>query len=188
MEHVPKLIWIIVHLTAPRARACHMRRGKWAVKKLWLFYGGFQSWKMTAMKIRPLEANKGSCVGDCIHRCAMATIQWWYDLTRPPLSCPLFLIQGVFFTVLPKRWLSVRVHGKSHRKNSKCQNFLRAWHFVISGRTSKKNHPVCISALSVLATDRHNLRSFLAANSTQNYFLIARMLSFLWHSRQKCRL
>ena len=26
---------------------------------------------------------------------------------------------------------------------------------------------------------RHNLRSFLAANSTQNYFLIARMLSFL---------
>ena len=35
-------------------------------------------------------------------------------------------------------------------------------------------------------TGRHNLRSFLAANSTQNYFLIARMLSFLWHSRQKC--
>ena len=35
---------------------------------------------------------------------------------------------------------------------------------------------------------RHNLRSFLAANSTQNYFLIARMLSFLWHSRQKCRI
>ena len=32
---------------------------------------------------------------------------------------------------------------------------------------------------------RHNLRSFLAANSTQNYFLIARMLRFLWHSRQK---
>ena len=26
---------------------------------------------------------------------------------------------------------------------------------------------------------RHNLRSFLAANSTQNYFLIAHMLSFL---------
>ena len=30
--------------------------------------------------------------------------------------------------------------------------------------------------------------SFLAANSTQNYFLIARMLSFLWHLRQKCRI
>ena len=35
-------------------------------------------------------------------------------------------------------------------------------------------------------TDRHNLRISLAANSTQNYFLIARMLRFLWHSRQKC--
>ena len=33
---------------------------------------------------------------------------------------------------------------------------------------------------------RHNLRSFLAANSTQNYFLIAYMISSLWHSRQKC--
>ena len=33
---------------------------------------------------------------------------------------------------------------------------------------------------------RHNLRSFLAANSTQNYFLIARMLRFLWQSRRKC--
>ena len=32
---------------------------------------------------------------------------------------------------------------------------------------------------------RHNLKSFLAANSTQNYFLIAHMLSFLWHSRPK---
>ena len=38
----------------------------------------------------------------------------------------------------------------------------------------------------VLCAGRHNLRSFLAANSTQNYFLIARMLRFLWHSRQKC--
>ena len=35
---------------------------------------------------------------------------------------------------------------------------------------------------------RHNLRRFLATNSTQNYFLIARMLRFLWHSRQKCRI
>ena len=38
--------------------------------------------------------------------------------------------------------------------------------------------------LSTYLTGRHNLQSFLAANSTQNYFLIARMLSFLWHSRQ----
>ena len=30
----------------------------------------------------------------------------------------------------------------------------------------------------------HNLRSFLAANLTQSYFLIAHMFSFLWHSRQ----
>ena len=30
------------------------------------------------------------------------------------------------------------------------------------------------------------LGSFLAAYSTQNYFLIPRMISFLWHSQQKC--
>ena len=34
----------------------------------------------------------------------------------------------------------------------------------------------------------HNLGSFLAANSTKNHFLIARMISFLWHSRQPCRI
>ena len=33
-----------------------------------------------------------------------------------------------------------------------------------------------------LPPGRHNLRSFLAANSTQNYFLIARMLRFVRHS------
>ena len=33
---------------------------------------------------------------------------------------------------------------------------------------------------------RHELRSFLAASSTQNY--VERMLRFLWHSRQKCRI
>ena len=38
--------------------------------------------------------------------------------------------------------------------------------------------PLAHFALSVLAPGRHNLQSFLAANSTQNYFLIARMLSF----------
>ena len=37
----------------------------------------------------------------------------------------------------------------------------------------------------ILDTGPHNLRSFLTANSTQNHFLIARMLSFLWHSQQK---
>ena len=31
---------------------------------------------------------------------------------------------------------------------------------------------------SYFSTGRHNLRSFLAVNSTQNYFLVARMLSF----------
>ena len=30
--------------------------------------------------------------------------------------------------------------------------------------------------------------SLYVVNSTQNYFLIAHMLSFLWHSRQKCRI
>ena len=35
---------------------------------------------------------------------------------------------------------------------------------------------------------RHNLRSFLAASSTQNYFLTARMLRFFWRSRQKCHI
>ena len=38
---------------------------------------------------------------------------------------------------------------------------------------TKTHHGGCFSA------GRHNLRSFLAANSTQNYFLIARMLRFL---------
>ena len=37
-------------------------------------------------------------------------------------------------------------------------------------------------------TGRHNLRSFLTANSAQNYFLIVRMLIFLWHSRQRSRI
>ena len=40
----------------------------------------------------------------------------------------------------------------------------------------------------ICSPGRHELRSFLAASSTQNYFLIARMLRFLWHSRQKCRI
>ena len=43
-------------------------------------------------------------------------------------------------------------------------------------------------ARKMLTTGPHNLRSFLAANSIQNYFLIARILSFWWHSRQKCRI
>ena len=34
---------------------------------------------------------------------------------------------------------------------------------------------------------RNNLQSFLATNSSQNHFPIACMLSFGWHSRQKCR-
>ena len=31
---------------------------------------------------------------------------------------------------------------------------------------------------AIIMAGRHNLRSFLAENSTQNYFLIARMFSF----------
>ena len=37
-------------------------------------------------------------------------------------------------------------------------------------------------------TGRHNLRSFLAAYSTQSYFLMACTLSCWWHLRQKCRI
>ena len=48
--------------------------------------------------------------------------------------------------------------------------------------------PVYWAILAWWQPGRHNLRSFLAANSTQNYFLIAPMLRFLWHSRQKCRI
>ena len=36
-----------------------------------------------------------------------------------------------------------------------------------------------ILSIVCIYTGSHNLRSFLAANSTQNYFLVARMLSFL---------
>ena len=36
-----------------------------------------------------------------------------------------------FWLVRPKKWLSVRLHSKSHKKSSKCQNFLRVWHLVI---------------------------------------------------------
>ena len=39
---------------------------------------------------------------------------------------------------------------------------------------------------SLCQSGPHNLRSFLAANSTKNYFPIVRMLIFLWHARQKC--
>ena len=35
-----------------------------------------------------------------------------------------------------------------------------------------------IVIMMMMVTGRHNLRSFLAENSTQNYFLIARMFSF----------
>ena len=42
--------------------------------------------------------------------------------------------------------------------------------------------PLSLMVLKVLSGP-HNLRSFLAANSTQNHFLIAHMLSFLWHLR-----
>ena len=40
----------------------------------------------------------------------------------------------------------------------------------------------------ILEAGRHNLQSFLAVNLTQNNFLRAHILSFLWHSRQKCRI
>ena len=52
---------------------------------------------------------------------------------------------------------------------------------------SASNGPSALSwIMSWYITGPHNLRSFLAANSTQNFFLIARRFSFLWHSQQKC--
>ena len=50
------------------------------------------------------------------------------------------IIQDGFLLVRPKKWLSVRLHSKSHQQSSKCQNFLRVWHLVIV-RADQKNHP-----------------------------------------------
>ena len=58
--------------------------------------------------------------------------EWWID--------PGFIIQGGFFTGPPLNVLSFRSHSKSHRKSSKCQNFLRVW--VIFGADQSKNRPV----------------------------------------------
>ena len=55
---------------------------------------------------------------------------------------------------------------------------------VLEREKSSPNHCSVVQAFIIQAFVCHNLRSFLAANSTQNYFLIVRM--FLWHSRQKC--
>ena len=64
------------------------------------------------------------------------------------------------------------------------------YHLIMHSTTlvEKWKLPVVLGKETCNITGRHNLRSFLAAYSTQNYFLIARMLSFLWHSRQKCRI
>ena len=32
-------------------------------------------------------------------------------------------LQGVFLLFCPKKWLSVRLHSKSHQKSFMCQNF-----------------------------------------------------------------
>ena len=37
----------------------------------------------------------------------------------------------VFLLFRPKKWLSVRLHCKSHQKSSKCQIFQLVWHLVI---------------------------------------------------------
>ena len=57
---------------------------------------------------------------------------------------------------------------------------LKHWFCLLNQRLSQ----------SQLTKGPHSLRSFLAMNSNQNYWLIARMLSFLWHlrQRQKCRM
>ena len=59
---------------------------------------------------------------------------------------------------------------KLFRKSKKCSE---------GSNVSTAVLPPSLMVLKVLSGP-HNLRSFLAANSTQNYFLIARMLSFLW--------
>ena len=70
-------------------------------------------------------------------------------------------------------------HFPPHHSFPSCHYFINQ---MVTNRTSLTTRILRYEA------GRHNLRSFLAANSTQNYFLIARMLSFLWHSRQKCRI
>ena len=48
-----------------------------------------------------------------------------------------------FLTGAPLKVLSFRLHGKSHQKSSKCQNFLRVWHLVIF-RADQCKKPPCI--------------------------------------------
>ena len=50
---------------------------------------------------------------------------------------------GFFWLVPPQKVLSVRLHSKSHRKSSKCQNLLTSWHLELFGGTSNKKLP-CI--------------------------------------------
>ena len=45
-----------------------------------------------------------------------------------PHPCVLQNIQGAFLTVPTQKFLSVRLHSKSHQKSSKCQNLLTGWH------------------------------------------------------------
>ena len=54
---------------------------------------------------------------------------------------------GWFFWLFrPKKWLSVRLHCKSHQKSSKCQIFQWVWHlFIFRAEQSKK--PPCICTI-----------------------------------------
>ena len=61
----------------------------------------------------------------------------------------LYILDGSFYRVFfllfrPKKWLSVRLHCKSHPKNLKCQNFfLYFWHLGhFKGGPLKKKKPV----------------------------------------------
>ena len=51
-----------------------------------------------------------------------------------------FLYRVVFFTGPAKKMAKCQITCKCLQKSSKCQNFLRVWHF--RGQTSQKNHSI----------------------------------------------
>ena len=55
-------------------------------------------------------------------------------------------IQGGFFNWSAQKMTKCQITCKSLQKSSKCQNFLRVWHFIL-GRTSQKKHPVYKSVI-----------------------------------------
>ena len=138
----------------------------------------------------------------------------WRDPTVCGLNCKIFSCQDYLFTLpLPQKRLSlkrkfclfVRYHILFLRilqisvfcflfEKADCSIFTQLFGWSVGVIISFPSPNIFLIFLSLslanngtFASGRHNLRSFIAANLTQNYFLIARMLSFSWYLRQKCR-